>query len=344
MGSNNRNVSGRNDENRASWRPEDDERGSTESWGQGQSGYGAGRQRDDRSFGESNRNQQYGGRSTSPGNTDDRWSGRGGQMVDAGRHGHEDMSYGRDRTDTGYGPAQQYNQTRDQQSSGRRPVGGGYDPVMERDPHRGMDAGSHHDYSKDRGFTGGDRSTFRTFDRDRGGMDRSSAPHDRSEWNSYGAKDDHPSYGADQSMYGQGHRLGRAVHSQGQQPGQDRNLAGMHRGKGPKGYQRSDDRIREIVSEALEHDDHIDATHIEVVVKNGEVTLTGTVEDRRAKRDAEDCIAHLPGVKDVQNSLRVQGERMQNQNGSHGNGQSEATGRNETETPSIPSTPPKARA
>jgi osmotically-inducible protein OsmY len=193
-----------------------------------------------------------------------------------------------------------------------------------------MDAGSHADYSNDRGFTGA---------------------HDRSEWNSYGSRDDQPSYGSDQSMYGQGRNQGssgqgRAVHGLGQQPGQDRGMRGMHRGKGPKGYQRSDERIRESVSEALEHDEHIDATHIEVVVKNGEVTLTGTVDDRQTKRAAEDCIAHLPGVKDVQNSLRVQGERTQNQNGSHanGNGKSEAMGRNETETSGTSSTQPKARA
>lgn len=338
MGSNNRHLSGHNDENRASWRPEDDERGSTESWGQGQSGYGSGRQRDDRSFGESNRNQQYGGRSTSQGNTDDRWSGRGGQMVDdrPGYHRREEMSYGRDRNDTGYGPAQQYNQSRGV-PSGRR---GGYDPVMERDPNRGMHAGSHHDYTNDRGFTGGDRGSYRTFDRERGGLDRDLGAHDRSEWSSYGSTDHEPSYGADQSMYGQGPRMGHAVHSQNQQPGPDRNVRAMHRGKGPKGYQRSDDRIRESVCEALEHDAHVDATHIEVVVKNGEVILTGTVDDRRMKRDAEDCVHHLPGVKDVQNSLRVAGERQSVSQ----DGKSEATGRNETETPSVPSTTPKARA
>ena len=43
----------------------------------------------------------------------------------------------------------------------------------------------------------------------------------------------------------------------------------------------------------------------EVTVKDGEVTLSGTVEDRDAKRWAEDVAEHTGGVKHVQNNLRV---------------------------------------
>ncbi|MEO8846948.1 MAG: BON domain-containing protein, partial [Kofleriaceae bacterium] len=39
----------------------------------------------------------------------------------------------------------------------------------------------------------------------------------------------------------------------------------------------------------------VDATHIIVDVKNGEVTLTGTVEDRRTKRLAEDAVETVTG-------------------------------------------------
>lgn len=77
-------------------------------------------------------------------------------------------------------------------------------------------------------------------------------------------------------------------------------------GKGPKGYKRSDERIREDVSEALYKDHHVDASDIEVSVSNGEVTLTGTVTDRRMKRIAEDCVESVSGVEDVRNELRVQ--------------------------------------
>ena len=80
---------------------------------------------------------------------------------------------------------------------------------------------------------------------------------------------------------------------------------GEHRGKGPRGYTRSDDRIKEHVHEALTDDPHVDATHIEVVVHDGEVILTGTVEDRRQKRLAEDCIEDIVGITDIHNQLRL---------------------------------------
>jgi osmotically-inducible protein OsmY len=77
-------------------------------------------------------------------------------------------------------------------------------------------------------------------------------------------------------------------------------------GRGPKGYQRSDERLREEVSDRLMADDEIDASEIEVQVQDGEVTLTGTVDDRLAKRRAEDCAERVMGVRDVMNQLRVQ--------------------------------------
>ena len=80
---------------------------------------------------------------------------------------------------------------------------------------------------------------------------------------------------------------------------------GPHRGKGPQGFQRSDERVRELVCEALTDDDDVDATHVEVNVKNGEVMLAGTVEDREMKRRAEDCALRVPGVRDVHNQLRI---------------------------------------
>jgi hypothetical protein len=77
-----------------------------------------------------------------------------------------------------------------------------------------------------------------------------------------------------------------------------------HAGKGPKGWQRSDDRIREEVNEALARHPEIDATEIEVRVQGGEVTLTGTVQERRAKRLAEDIVERVFGVSDVQNQIK----------------------------------------
>lgn len=85
--------------------------------------------------------------------------------------------------------------------------------------------------------------------------------------------------------------------------------AASHRGRGPKGYLRSDDRIREDVCDCLTDDPHIDASDVEVSVKDGEVTLTGKIESRDARRHAEELAQDLSGVKHVQNNLRV-GERL----------------------------------
>lgn len=82
--------------------------------------------------------------------------------------------------------------------------------------------------------------------------------------------------------------------------------ARSHHGRGPKGYTRSDDRIREDVNDRLTDDWVVDATNIEVTVASGEVTLVGTVDSREAKRRAEDCAESVSGVRNVQNNLRVQ--------------------------------------
>ncbi|MFA5581646.1 MAG: BON domain-containing protein [Paracoccaceae bacterium] len=79
-----------------------------------------------------------------------------------------------------------------------------------------------------------------------------------------------------------------------------------HRGKGPQGYKRSDARIVEDVSDRLSDHPLVDATGIEVAVKDGEVTLSGTVDSKHAKRRAEDCADDVSGVTHVQNNLRVQ--------------------------------------
>lgn len=77
------------------------------------------------------------------------------------------------------------------------------------------------------------------------------------------------------------------------------------RGRGPKGYRRSDERIREDVNDRLTEHAHLDASDIEVSVKDGEVTLTGKVFDRTDKRLAEDVVEEVAGVKNVQNNLRT---------------------------------------
>jgi osmotically-inducible protein OsmY len=86
----------------------------------------------------------------------------------------------------------------------------------------------------------------------------------------------------------------------------DEQRGGVHRGRGPKGYTRSDERIREDVNDRLSDDPFVDASEIEVSVSSCEVTLSGTVDSREAKRRAEDIAEQVSGVRHVQNNLRVQ--------------------------------------
>jgi len=78
-----------------------------------------------------------------------------------------------------------------------------------------------------------------------------------------------------------------------------------HRGKGPKGFTRTDERIKEDINCRLTDDAYVDASNIEVAVENGEVTLTGSVPDRSSKRRAEGIAELVSGVSNVENRLRV---------------------------------------
>lgn len=82
-------------------------------------------------------------------------------------------------------------------------------------------------------------------------------------------------------------------------------LSRNHTGRGPKGWQRSDENIRERVCERLERDPNVDASEIEVAVASGIVTLSGKVDTRNSKRHTEDIVESLAGVKDVRSELSV---------------------------------------
>lgn len=84
---------------------------------------------------------------------------------------------------------------------------------------------------------------------------------------------------------------------------------GPYYGRGPSGYQRSDERIREDINERLTEHPYLDATNIRVEVSNGEARLEGHVDNRDAKRMAEDVAEGVLGVKDVQNHIRVGSEQ-----------------------------------
>ena len=77
-----------------------------------------------------------------------------------------------------------------------------------------------------------------------------------------------------------------------------------HRGKGPKGYRRSDERTHEFACELLTEDPRIDATNVDVHVQDGELTLTGFVDSRRTKFLIEELLANSIG-DEIVNRLQV---------------------------------------
>jgi hypothetical protein len=75
--------------------------------------------------------------------------------------------------------------------------------------------------------------------------------------------------------------------------------------RGPKGYRRSDERIREDLCDRLMRARHIDSSEVSVEVENGTVVLEGTVPQRRMKHALEDLADACLGVEDIDNRVRV---------------------------------------
>lgn len=131
--------------------------------------------------------------------------------------------------------------------------------------------------------------------------------------------------GGDHQARGSGHRMaGESGYGRGSSESAGQN----YRGRGPKNYMRSDERIKEDLSERLSDDPQIDAADINVEVKNGVVTLSGSVDARHLKHRVEDMADQCSGVKDVENRLTIRKSGTgQNPAGSSGGGTS--AGRNE---------------
>lgn len=79
----------------------------------------------------------------------------------------------------------------------------------------------------------------------------------------------------------------------------------QQRRRGPKGYQRSDARIREDICERLMQHEWVDAGEVTVTVDGGVVKLEGSVPERQMKHAIEDVAAECSGVQDVQNQVKV---------------------------------------
>jgi len=139
---------------------------------------------------------------------------------------------------------------------------------------------------------------------DRGGYGYSRE--DQRERGNYGsARDDYRERGGRDEQRGWWDRTSDEVASWFGDKDAERRREEDHRGRGPKGYTRSDERIRDDISDRLTDDRHVDASELDVQVANGEVTLSGTVQSREERRRAEDIAESVSGVKHVQNSVRV---------------------------------------
>ncbi len=104
--------------------------------------------------------------------------------------------------------------------------------------------------------------------------------------------------------------------------GVDRAGVSSTTGRGPKGYTRSDARIREDICDRL-CNGRFDCSDVEVSVANGAVTLTGTVFDRQTKYYLEETSDRVGGVRDVHNQIRINrqgGEPQRDSGETDGNG------------------------
>ncbi len=79
-----------------------------------------------------------------------------------------------------------------------------------------------------------------------------------------------------------------------------------YRGRGPKNYARSDERIQEDICERLWNADDVDASDVMVEVHDGVVTLSGNVGQRSTRHRIEDIADDCGGVRDIRNEVRVQ--------------------------------------
>lgn len=265
--------------------------------------YGRGRNRGERGFGSEDRERSMGGyEPSSPNRGEDYFgSGRmqyggGYQSGDTGR-GYE--GYNRDYQDE----MSDYNQP------SRNYTGGyGADRDSEREGYRGFGSESSRRHSGV-GYSG--RSGYRgEYGRSRFGGHGTEDFNDYG-WGSGGSGRDRSDQSDDRGWF---EKAGDEVSSwfgdeeAARRRKMDSRREGQHRGRGPSGYTRSDDRIKEDVNDRLTDNSFIDASNVNVEASNGDITLTGTVESRYEKRLAEDIAEDVSGVKNVENRIRVNRE------------------------------------
>ncbi|TWG81737.1 putative periplasmic or secreted lipoprotein [Cupriavidus gilardii J11] len=224
----------------------------------------------------------------------DMWSeaGRHGGYGQQGRVGGEYGGTGGYTGASGYGDYGGYGRSQDLSRDPYR------DPA--RQPYRGASAASEYGPSSyGQASRYGDRGPYGQFGEDEWST-RASGRGDAASGYDYASEydDDGREHGP---LYRLGRRIGEAV---GNLFGDD-DETGHYPRTGPKGYRRSDERIREAVCERLAYAEGIDVSDVSIEVEGGVVKLSGTVAHRRQKYDIEDMVEREFGVTDVQNDIRV---------------------------------------
>jgi len=224
--------------------------------------------------------------------------------------GREDWSSGEEsgRSRRDYGSSRDYGRSGDWGSGsgatsreyGQRNEGYRYDRSRNDDRF-----GTDRNYGSDYGGSGGTRGYGGDYGRDRGwSADRDAGS--RGEWDynrrSWSGQDYGRGAGEERSFWD---RASDEVSSWFGDEEAMRRRQQDQRGRGPRNYTRSGDRIREDVNDRLTDDWRVDASDIEVTVSGTEVTLAGTVSNRDQRRRAEDIAESVSGVTHVQNNLRV---------------------------------------
>ena len=208
---------------------------------------------------------------------------------DSGYANRESRDYG--PTSRSYGSSREYSAGRDNSAGG--------------DYSTGHDYGSNRDYSASRDHSSGrderHRPQYSDYERSYG-WDREHRGSGERQWgnpryradNDYSREQEHESFGHQLREAGQ--KIARTV---------------KRAFRGPKGYKRSDDRIREDVSDRLGDHPYLDCSEVEVSVSSGEVTLTGSVNSRHEKFLIEEIADDVSGVNEVHNQVRVKREQTQ---------------------------------
>lgn len=241
---------------------------------------------------------------------------RGNRLRDRERDLDRDRSWqgrGRGGGRGGYGPGGTWSSDRGGWGSPENDIGRrdeyGFEGGAGRGGYGGMPPGEGYDRFTGGGIGGPETEWGRGYG---GGYGRSGEYGERGGRGAWGRGQQSgigPEYGSS-SYGGYGYSSGFSDMSQGRTSSYDADFGARSprpnfAGRGPRNYRRSDERIEEEINEELTRSSEIDASDIEVRVAGGTVTLSGSVDNRHAKRLAEDLSESISGVEEVDNQLRV---------------------------------------